>query len=55
MRIKDDGNERRMRHQNGNDLCDFTTYGLKACMVNGSIGEKVYNDLTQGDFFSTYS
>ena len=37
-------NNRRTKHQNGNDVCDCAKYGDQMCMSNGAIGELVFND-----------
>ena len=33
-----------MSHQSGSTLFSYATLGLKSCITNGSIGEKVYDD-----------
>ena len=34
-------NDRRGRHQSGNDVCNCAEHGDPPCMLNGTIGEKV--------------
>ena len=37
-------NAHRNKHQNGNEVCDCAKLGGKLCLVNGNIGEKVFDD-----------
>lgn len=37
-------NDRRISHQNGSDVCNCAENGALPCMVNGTIGKKVFND-----------
>ena len=37
-------NDRRIKHQNGNRVCNCAEFGDQPCMTNGRIGEKVFDD-----------
>ena len=37
-------NNRRKKHQHGQTVCNCVSLGLKPCIVNGKVGEKIEDD-----------